>query len=163
MKQPSIFAHLRDILILPGTVTLLIPYLAFNPSQHFIPDHPVVKIAGLLIITVGFGLWLSTVLLFKNTGGGTLAPWAPTQNLVIAGPYRYCRNPMISGVIFILSGEAMVFHSTNMLIWAGLFFIINMIYIVFIEEPSLLKRFGETYARYRKNVPMWIPKLQAPE
>src|SRR4051812_42023211 len=54
--------------------------------------------AGVLLLGVGAALIVSTVRLFLTQGRGTLAPWDPPKNLVVAGPYRYVRNPMHSGV-----------------------------------------------------------------
>ncbi|MFC0773481.1 methyltransferase family protein [Terrimonas alba] len=80
--------------------------------------------------------------------------------MVIAGPYQYCRNPMISGVFFILLGETLFLNSTNILTEALIFFVVNTVYFVLKEEPDLYKRFGEEYLVYKKNVPRWIPKLK---
>jgi uncharacterized protein (DUF433 family) len=33
-----------------------------------------------------------------------------------------------------------------------------MIYIRFVEEPGLARRFGEDYEEYRRNVPRWAPR-----
>jgi len=123
------------------------------------PGTIVLLIAGLLLATCGLLLFLYTVFLFRKAGKGTLAPWAPTQKLVISGPYNYCRNPMISGVLFILTGEALVLNSPGILIWAGIFFLVNTVYFIGMEEPGLEKRFGEAYRQYKKNVPRWIPRL----
>lgn len=158
MKSPSLLSHLRDVLILPFTVTVIVPYFIYNADSSFIPDNIALKIIGLIFFLGGLSLLIYTIFLFRSIGKGTLAPWSPTQKLVIAGPYRYCRNPMISGVFFILIGEALFFHAPNLLIWAGTFFIINTLYFIFKEEPSLEKRFGAAYRHYKTTVPRWIPK-----
>jgi protein-S-isoprenylcysteine O-methyltransferase Ste14 len=158
--SPSIFKHLRDILILPFTVTVIVPYLLYDEKQLFIPDTLLCKIAGVLLAAAGLTLFLYTVFLFRTIGKGTLAPWTPTQKLVITGPYKYCRNPMITGVLFILLGESLFLHSTNILIWAGIFVIINTIYFILVEERSMLQRFGNDYRAYKKKVPRWLPKLK---
>jgi protein-S-isoprenylcysteine O-methyltransferase Ste14 len=100
-----------------------------------------------------------TILLFARVGKGTLAPWQPTQQLVIRGPYKYTRNPMISGVVGILTGEALWFNSWPILVWAGIFFCINTLYFIKIEEPSMMRRFGESYLQYKRAVPRWLPRL----
>lgn len=160
MKQPpSLLEHARDILILPFTVTIIVPLLLYNPQQTIIPNHIALLVTGLVLMTAGLLLFIYTVFLFRSRGKGTLAPWAPTQKLVVTGPYRYCRNPMITGVFCILAGETMVFHSLNIAIWAVAFFLINTSFFIFYEEPSLLKRFGDDYTIYKKHVPRWIPRL----
>jgi len=156
MKQPSIIAHLRDILILPFTVTCVVPYFIDKP----ILSSPVyLQIAGILTGFCGLSLFLYTVVLFKVVGKGTLAPWSPKQRLVINGPYRYCRNPMITGVWFILIGETIFFWSAGLLQWTIIFFLLNTIYFYLVEEPNLLQRFGGDYREYKSNVPRWLPRL----
>jgi protein-S-isoprenylcysteine O-methyltransferase Ste14 len=82
-------------------------------------------------------------------------------NLVVRGPYRHVRNPMISGVVAILLGEAAVFASGWLLLWAIVFFTALTTFIQRWEEPHLAQRFGEEYVTYRRNVPRWIPRLSA--
>ena len=159
MKQPSLFAHIRDIFLLPVNVTIVIPWLIHDRDQHLIPNNFVIKLMGGLLLVAGLALFSTSVFLFHRVGRGTLAPWQSTQKLVISGPYRYCRNPMISGVFFMLMGESLLFHSTNILIWTGLFFMINTFYFILSEEPSLEKRFGNDYRVYKSHVSRWIPRL----
>src|SRR4030095_4204573 len=102
MRQPSILKHIRDIIILPFTVTFIIPWLCYDKNQTLLPDSFVFKVLGLVFLISGLALFGSCVYLFWAFGKGTLAPWTPTQKLIIRGPYKYCRNPMISGVLFIL-------------------------------------------------------------
>lgn len=159
MKSPSLLKQLRDIIILPFTVTLLIPYLLFNSQEQIIPHSISLKAIGWLIAVIGSALFVYTVFLFMTVGMGTLAPWAPTQKLIVDGPYKYCRNPMISGVLFMLIGEGLMLYSASILAWAAGFFIINTVYFILIEEPGLLQRFGSDYLKYKKHVPRWIPRL----
>ncbi len=102
----------------------------------------------------------STIRLFFKIGKGTLAPWNPTQKLVIQGPYKYCRNPMITGVLSILFAEALWFNNSIIMVWMLLFFVISTLYFFYKEEPDLQKRFGSAYTQYKKHVPRWIPKLK---
>ena len=74
------------------------------------------------------------------------------------GPYRYVRNPMISGVILALLGEALVLLSRPHLEWALIFLGINAAYILLIEEPRLAQRFGEAYREYCRHVPRLLPR-----
>ena len=121
---------------------------------------PFVRPLGLLLIIIGLPLLFSTIRDFIKIGQGTLAPWDPTRKLVVHGVYRYVRNPMISGVISILFGIALLMNTVCHLAWAGLFTIANIIYMPLSEEPGLERRFGETYRVYKQNVPRWIPRLE---
>lgn len=92
-------------------------------------------------------------------GEGTLAPWDPPRKLVVRGSYGYVRNPMFSGVLSILAGEAIFFGSLPVLKWCGFFAVLNAIYIPLVEEPMLVGRFGHDYLFYKKLVRRWIPRL----
>jgi protein-S-isoprenylcysteine O-methyltransferase Ste14 len=96
--------------------------------------------------------------LFARVGKGTLAPWDPTSNLVAVGPYRYTRNPMITGVLTTLVGEALLTGSRWIGLWALTFFTMNHLYFLALEEPGLESRFGESYAEYKRTVPRWSPR-----
>ena len=161
MKSPSLLRHVRDILLLPFTMSVVVPYFIYNSDRQLVHgDAALLRFSGLIIGLLGLLMLLYTISLFGRFGKGTLAPWSPTQKLVVVGPYRYCRNPMITGVFFILAGEASFFNSVDILRWAGLFFIINTIYFIIKEEPDLEKRFGEEYRIYKQHVPRWIPNLR---
>jgi protein-S-isoprenylcysteine O-methyltransferase Ste14 len=66
---------------------------------------------------------------------------------------------MISGVFAILLGEAVTAASLPLLCWLVFFVVANAVYILLVEEPGLVKRFGEEYEIYRRNVRRWIPRL----
>jgi len=66
---------------------------------------------------------------------------------------------MISWVIFVLLAEACIFRSLPLAEWAGLFVLINMVYIPVLEEPKLVTRFGEPYLRYKQAVRRFLPRL----
>jgi protein-S-isoprenylcysteine O-methyltransferase Ste14 len=160
MESPSILKHLRDIIILPFTVTLVVPYLLYDSTEVLIPHTVSLKLTGWLIAVAGSALFVYTVFLFKILGNGTLAPWEPTKKLIVEGPYRYCRNPMISGVFFMITGEGLMLYSSNILAWSVAFFIINTLYFILVEERSMMQRFGSDYLKYKKHVPRWIPRVR---
>jgi protein-S-isoprenylcysteine O-methyltransferase Ste14 len=162
-----ILRHLLAILILPFTVVAIIPYwllstfAAQEPRWSNNPLEWPAHILGLLIFAAGFALLLWCVILFARVGRGTLAPWDPTQSLVAAGPYRYVRNPMISGVITMLIGESLFFGSWILAAWALFVFALNHAYFILSEEPDLEDRFGPAYVTYKSRVPRWFPRLKA--
>lgn len=66
---------------------------------------------------------------------------------------------MISGVVFIVAGEAMVLRSRPHALWALVFLVINLVYIPLLEEPLLVLRFGEPYREYCRHVPRVFPRF----
>lgn len=118
------------------------------------------QLAALPVLAVGSLLFASSLRRFAVDGQGTLAPWDPPRQLVVRGPYRYVRNPMISGVVFALFAEAMLLTSVPHLTWAFVFLAINLIFITVVEEPQLARRFGEPYREYCRRVPRIWPSLR---
>ena len=159
--------QLRAIALLPGMGTLVVPAaIAWRAEVDVGWGLPpalawLVGCLGVGLIGLGLALVGQTVTLLVRVGRGTLAPWDPTVRLVVRGPYRRVRNPMISGVLAILLGEAALLGSPTLLVWAGAFFLANALYLPLIEEQSLLRRFGDDYARYRAHVPRWVPRARA--
>ena len=155
----SAWRHALAIAVLPGTVALVVPAVILAAGDgaeiRFGPG-----LLGLVPIAAGFALWAWTVRLLARIGQGTLAPWDPTRRLVVEGPYRHVRNPMITGVIAVLLGEAALFESPALLVWAAVFFPLNWAFFVLVEEPGLERRFGDEYRDYKRAVPRWIPRLR---
>jgi protein-S-isoprenylcysteine O-methyltransferase Ste14 len=154
----------RAIAVLPGTVTVLVPFAILYATASNVgwglggTADALTALIGLALIATGFALWLWTVRLLARVGEGTLAPWDPTQRLVVEGPYRHVRNPMISAVLAVLAGEAALFGSLPLLIWFAAFFTGNAVFFRRYEEPGLERRFGEDYRAYKRNVPRWLPR-----
>ncbi len=155
----------RAVIILPGNALVIIPLIILWASagtaythRYSVPTEFSFWIAVILIL---FGLTLSiaTSRLFVKFGDGTPAPWDPPKQLVIRGPYRYVRNPMISSVLISLTAEAIYFQSWPLLVWMSTFLLANVIYFPLVEEKGLVARFGEDYKVYQANVPRWLPRL----
>ncbi len=157
-------AHVRAALALPVTVTALIPTLLWlsgaRPIAAAAPVGALAAGTGGLLIAAGLAMLLWTVRLFARVGDGTLAPWDPPRRLVLRGPYRHVRNPMITGVLAILLGEAVAFRSPVLLYWFAGAALVNAVYLPLVEEPQLRRRFGADYVRYARHVPRWIPRVR---
>ncbi|MCE9645771.1 MAG: isoprenylcysteine carboxylmethyltransferase family protein [Chloroflexi bacterium] len=159
--------HILAILALPFMAVIVMPaWLSHQFIQYdtrrigTTPAALTGLVAGALFVWVGFTFFVWCVNLFAIIGQGTLAPWDPTRRLVVSGPYRHVRNPMISAVAMMLIGQSLFWGSWVIGLWAGIFILINHFYFIFSEEPGLEKRFGESYLRYKANVPRWIPRLR---
>ena len=89
---------------------------------------------------------------------GTPVPFNPPPEIVDSGPYRFARNPMLTGVFLFLFGLGFSLDSFSLvLIFTPLFILVNIWELKNIEEPELVKRFGEAYVEYRRRTPMFIP------
>ena len=108
---------------------------------------------GLLLISL-------TVWVQLKIGKGTPLPIAPTQKLVVVGPYKYCRNPMILGAILYYSGISFYQHSFSTLFFTVLFFLSFVLYVKVIEEKEVIMRFGDEYLNYKDSTPFIIPKVK---
>ena len=164
----SVWRQMRAIGLLPVAGTLIVPGIivwstdAVNVGWGLPSGVDLLPpVLGATLIGLGLLLVVRTVALFATVGQGTLAPWDPTSRLVARGPYRHVRNPMISGVLSILLGEAVLLGSLLLLAWFGTFLAANSIYIPLVEEPGLGRRFGVDYEVYRAHVPRWLPRLRA--
>jgi protein-S-isoprenylcysteine O-methyltransferase Ste14 len=159
-----VLRHLLSILILPFTMTVLVPrwlVRGWSRSDSRWIDGTLAAafahLVGIVVFVAGLALFAWCVSLFAREGKGTLAPWDPTQRLVVAGPYRFIRNPMITGVLAMLAGETLYLGSRVIAIWTLAFFVINNIYFVLLEEPGLERRFGPSYLEYKSVVGRWLP------
>ncbi|MFL5584127.1 MAG: methyltransferase family protein [Gemmatimonadaceae bacterium] len=158
--------HLLSILLLPFVMVVLVPrwlLRAWSTADTRWVGGTIAAatahIVGALIFLIGFALFAWCITLFGRIGKGTLAPWDPTQRLVAVGPYRHVRNPMITGVLAMLAGEAVFLGSRVIMIWAAAFLAFNHLYFLISEEPGLERRFGRDYEEYKLAVPRWIPRL----
>ena len=89
-----------------------------------------------------------------------MAPIAPTERLVVGGPFRWVRNPGYISVIALLLGQALVFGSSVLLAYAAVIALGFHLFVVFYEEPTLRRQFGAEYETYCRAVRRWIPRLR---
>src|SRR5581483_11538139 len=146
--------------VVPATILLVAGPDTFDFWQSYPATRVALPVLGGACICLGLVLMVATIRLFVTVGQGTLAPWNPTQRLVVQGVYRHVRNPMIAGVFFVLLGEATLAASLPLFVWFAFFVIGNAVYIPLAEERGLVKRFGDDYLAYRRNVPRWIPTVR---
>lgn len=164
MNRFVLLRHLVAIVILPVSVTVLVPQWIAERYQVVLRAGTgapaiVLQMAGAASVLLGVVLFASSLWRFATDGRGTLAPWDPPRLLVVNGPYQYVRNPMISGVLFVVIGEALILLSIAHATWAAFFLAVNVVYIRFVEEPQLARRFGPGYDVYRESVPRFVPRL----
>jgi len=90
---------------------------------------------------------------------GTPVPFNPPPELVATGPYRFVRNPMLTGVFLLLAGIGVALGSPSLVfVFVPLFILANVWELRNIEEPELARRLGDAYLDYRERTPMFVPR-----
>ncbi|HZA12766.1 isoprenylcysteine carboxylmethyltransferase family protein [Mycobacterium sp.] len=143
----------------PGTVVGVIPWLI---TRWQLPDSAAwraAQVIGVLLIVAGLVPLVHAFTQFARAGG-TPVPLAPTQRLVVTGFHRFVRNPMYVGLILIILGQALLFGSLGLVVYAAVVWIVTASFVRWYEEPSLTRQYGSEYEGYRRNVPAWVPRLR---
>ena len=139
----------------PGTVVVLVPWWL---SGGRVASTRLGIVVGVAMIVAALPLFVSFCSRFVWEGRGTPAPIAPTQHLVVGGPYRWVRNPGYVAVTAILVGEGLVFGSPSVLLYALLVALAFHVFVLLYEEPTLRSTFGAEYDAYCRRVPRWLPR-----
>jgi len=137
---------------------LIIPFLQ-NPSlvipiiNFSIPIfHLIISIPFILI-----GAWFGIVSVRETSL--KVAETHRTERIVSTKIYSLIRHPQYFGGVLAHIGISFLLSSLFSLIFTPIVILLNLL-IAWKEEKELVKEFGETYKKYKENVPMFIPKLK---
>lgn len=156
-KSRAAVASAAFFVVAPGTVVGLIPWLITR--WEIPPSTPVWQmILGALLIVAGLIPPAHAFIQFVKAGG-TPMPIAPTQRLVVTGFNRYVRNPMYLGLLVVIVGQALLFGSIWLLLYAAGWWIVTASFVRWYEEPTLVREYSDEYEAYRRNVHAWLPRL----
>jgi protein-S-isoprenylcysteine O-methyltransferase Ste14 len=125
-------------------------------SALFLP----LRVIGLALVLAGAGFVITAFARFVREGLGTPAPIAPPTRLVVGGVYRYVRNPMYVALISCILGQALLLNQPVLLWVAAITGAAMVAFARLYEEPTLSRKFGADYERYRAAVPGWWPRLR---
>ena len=144
----------------PGMVAGLVPWLITGwkmpPASG--SAFAVARVAvGASLSVIAVLLLVRNFIRFVTEGRGTPSPTAPPERLVVGGDYRFVRNPMYVAVVSVVLGQALIFGSVTLLIYAVMVWAIMAAFVRYYEEPRLRRRYGNDYEDYRTDVPAWIP------
>ncbi|THD77731.1 MAG: isoprenylcysteine carboxyl methyltransferase [Phenylobacterium sp.] len=145
------------LVVAPGTLAGLIPWWFTGWRMGEAPTLQ--RIAGGVLIALGFALLVECFGRFVVQGRGTPAPLAPPDRLVVTGAYRRVRNPMYVAVVAMILGQAALFADLRLLGYAALVWLGFHLWVLAYEEPTLRRSFPTDYARFVAAVPRWIPRL----
>jgi protein-S-isoprenylcysteine O-methyltransferase Ste14 len=145
-------------ILVPGTELVLLPLfvvlLGLGPRLEMGPA----RYSGLVPLLAGLVIILWCFADFVRRGRATPAPYDPPRELVVAGLYRYVRNPQYVGVVLVVAGEALLSGRVVLFGYAAVLAIGYHVFVRYYEEPTLGRLFGEPYARYLEAVPRWLPR-----
>ena len=145
-------------LLAPGTVAGLLPWW-ITGWRIQASASATVSVAGAVLTLAAAAALIECFARFALRGGGTPAPIAPTEHLVVTGLYRHVRNPMYVAVLGLIFGQMLLFGHAALLAYGVTIFTAFHLFVVFHEEPTLRTSFPEEYAAYCNGVPRWIPRL----
>lgn len=155
---PAAAGSAAFFVVAPGTVVGVIPWLI---TRWELPDFGALGRAlqgvGVLLIGAGLVPLVHAFVQFAKAGG-TPVPVAPPQRLVVTGFNRFVRNPMYVGLIVVVLGQALLFGSLGLVVYAVVIWAVTASFARVYEEPTLARQFGREYDAYRHNVRAWIPR-----
>jgi protein-S-isoprenylcysteine O-methyltransferase Ste14 len=120
-----------------------------------------VQIPGIVAVVAGAALVLIVGAVLSTRGIGTLGgeEFFMPREFVVTGPFRFVRNPMSLGGAIYLTGIALWHRSAFALGLAAALLLVFHLVVVYLEEPGLEKRFGDSYREYRRNVRRYVPRI----
>lgn len=142
--------------VVPGTVAGWVPLAILRDAP--LAGAGFLRWLGVAPLAAGLAIYAWCVTDFATQGRGTPAPIDPPTELVRRGLYGVTRNPMYVGVIAVLAGEAWLFASLPLALYAAGVLACFHLFVTLYEEPTLRRSFGEAYERYCAAVPRWLPR-----
>lgn len=147
------------VALVPGTVVGVVPWwLARTGSAADRFDGALASILGVALILAALPLFVAFNVRFVREGHGTPAPIAPTEHLVVGGPFRWVRNPGYVAVVGLVVGEGLVYGSVRVLAYAALLWLGFHLFVLAYEEPTLRRTYGAEYQAYCRRVARWVPR-----
>ena len=158
-RAESLAASAVFLIVAPGTVAGYLPWVISR--WLFAGDFGgsgLLRGLGILLILGGALALLECFARFAWRGLGTPAPVAPTQRLIVTGLYRHVRNPMYVAVFAQIAGQALLFGSMPLLVYAAGVWTAFHLFVRLYEEPVLRRQFPDDYERFFEAVPRWLPR-----
>ena len=144
-------------LFLPGLILVYAPYLWIVGAERVSAAWPpgAVRAPAVLRVALGFRVYAVCAARFVREGLGTPAPWDAPRLLVTGGLYRWTRNPMYVGLVVTLLGEAWLFASGALMVYALAIAAMFHARVLLYEEPTLHRLFGAPFEAYCGRVRRW--------
>lgn len=160
----NIFGYFVGVLLF----LVFFPALMYAVAVNFVVpvDSLIVSTVGAIFVLIGavFMVW-SNIDMVKigrgcPTDGFNIALGERTKKLIVQGPYKYTRNPMLFGTFVFYVGLALLFNSYSALIVPIVFISYMVWHVKKFEEPRLYNNFKDEYVEYKKRTPLLFPKFR---
>ena len=146
-------------IVVPGLGAVLAPWWILTSHGG---SATVAAWAAVPVIAAGAALYAWCVWNFAAVGDGTPGLWDAPRRVVATGPYRWVRNPIYLAALLVVLGEAWLFMSPPLLVYAAAMAVFCHLFVTGYEERKLSRQFGDSYLEYRRTVPRWIPRRPRP-
>lgn len=127
----------------------------YRPLPLF-PDSFVVRVGGSVVLFAIFGGVLLFALQSFRAHNTTVNPYGKPTTLITSGVFRYSRNPIYVGLLFVPLALAVALNSIWLVGAAALLFLLLHFGVVRPEERLLVTQFGDSYRTYFKRVRRWL-------
>jgi len=151
--------------IFVGTIILFLglvagPYIAVQIDYSSPLNFGFARFLGVPLMFFGapLGVWATFLVLIPNRNRQSSDP--SHESLVISGPYKHIRNPVMLGWLCVLWGEVLFIESVALLIYAIVLTLCIHFWVLAFEEPFLEDKYGDDFKTYMKSVPRWLPKIR---
>jgi len=134
---------------------IAVSYLATKLTPGLRLAEDVWPVVGMVLIAIGVALFVWTVQFFQKHKT-TLEPRGKPSTLITTGPYSISRNPIYLGFLLVATGTAMLFANVLAFVGPVLFFFFIQTLVIPFEEGMLMKVFGDSYQKYRKQIRRWL-------
>jgi len=151
------------IVLVPSVIYIITSLFDHVFRLEIIQDSIIKWIIIVILLVTGliYGIWSVIIQNTIGEGGpveiGNIEISPKTKNLVVSGPYKNTRNPMLFGAFLIYLAFALFINSIISVVLVCAILVFMLTVVVKMEEKRLLKDFGNQYEEYRKRVSMFIP------
>jgi len=144
-----------------ATALVAAPLLADALCARFLPwrlELGALRWPGWGLFAICLASYTACSYWLMSRGRGAYVEFDPPERFVADGPFRWSRNPIAACVLGMLLGEAVGLSSAGVLVLFLLAAPLAHLQVMCLEEPLLARRFGDSYARYLRRTPRWIPR-----
>jgi len=136
-------------------ILLAISFVLGEIINAYLKLPTLINIIGVFSLILFFLLFFISARMFF-IHNEKLAPSTPSDKIIKTGIYAYTRNPIYVAFIG--------FQISMFLVFGNIFYVLSSIFlsiwihffVIIPEENYLIKKFGNEYERYKKNVGRWI-------